>query len=387
MNKIVSIVFFAFITISLFHACKEECDPLYENCDGDLELCAFDCAIEIAPGEVYLDKIEEASKVDYFSINLSEVAVVDFNIESPADLNLVIDVFGPLNSQESIESVDLDAGESLNLVLGPFGTGIHYIRIQSENAQLSQDNYSLSYTLDLSDSQELNNDFESATIVSTGESIMGKLRGRKDVDFYRFEIPTAGVLNVSVAEVPEDLFMNVSLYSDKDEDALVRTVGAESGNSINFLEDLNNVQDYYLKCWTFPYNKHSEDPYLLNVDFDSSTTVPNEYNSFEDAFQVSDGIAVQNTIAYPDENDFFYINAGTYANVTVELYDVPDDLNMFINIYDTAFSLLEFSENPGGESLTLSAGVDYIAATFYIRVGAYTGQSSNEPYSIRITRF
>jgi len=174
--------------------------------------------------------------VDYFKFSNDVAGVLEVNIPEVPDGNgirMFVHVYNTNNENSLLKSAYADSGQSISLDVGPMEIGVHYIVISTSSNRSSADIYELNINLNSTDANEVNNSFAQASTINVGETKTGTIHSDGDVDYYKVTTTQAGVLSVSIPEVPDGLRMFARIYETNNDNSFIGYSYADSGESIN----------------------------------------------------------------------------------------------------------------------------------------------------------
>jgi len=243
----------------------EEEDDSYESEPND-DISSQ--AMNIDVNQSYTGNLTNKEDVDYYNFTISEKQKVwiDFAHEKSDsgdkywDVALYSDSDGELLSFSSTGEMASNLSDSVRLPAGNY-----YICIQSY--YWSDIDYTFCVHAQPEDSgteNEDNGDYNRATVISIGSSIVGNIQSSDDLDFYKFELDGTTTIHLTFQHEQvdsSDTFWKIELHSkdtneaiknDENDDA-VRIKGNSSGNISSTWTSLPGGT-YYLKIYRDCYN-------------------------------------------------------------------------------------------------------------------------------------
>ena len=135
----------------------------------------------------------------------------------------------------------------------------YYLRIERVSNAATPTPYEVRFALDTSDTNELNNSFDTATPLSQDVTTQGAIYGNGDTDYYIFTAPSAGDYNFILSGVP---------------------------NGIGLIAEVFNSQKVSIKSGTAAENRQSEisvtaeanETFYLQIRLNGFTYTPDKYD-------------------------------------------------------------------------------------------------------------
>ena len=180
------------------------------------------------------------------------------------------------------------------------------------------------------DAFEPNNNFFEAKEIFINQPIQATIFDVGDADFYIFNSPRDGVLEVSVTAIGTvNIF--AGLYDEAQE--LINSESEGLNEAVNFIT-LSGAGQYYVEVQqSGSDNRSSTDPYTLTVALD--TTDANEVNnSFPEATLINGGTEVRGTIRPRFDRDFYQFEVMEPGEIRILMLDVPPEILMNYVVYN-----------------------------------------------------
>lgn len=230
----------------------------------------FAQATPIFPGVTIQGTILAQKDVDYFVWDQQKPGIVDILLTPvplfPDNSRLYLTIYSEANSSAELKNVYRFPGESIQVSAGPLNAGKHYIRLAGYPSVESTDPYKLTIRQDMSDTNEINNSFSTATDIQVGVPMRGTIRSAGDADFFKFTATKNGPVTINIPNIPNGLtYMYVEAYSAANSSSSFITKGAYPNNPITAISSqslvANNV--YYIKLQASA--GESNEQYILNL--------------------------------------------------------------------------------------------------------------------------
>ena len=214
------------------------------------------------------------------------------------------------------------------------------------------------------------NSVERATVVTVGEPMQGALDYDGDEDFFTFEAEEGKVyqIDVGLGTLPDswlDIYdsdgFQIASNDDRDDDSLASRIVWKAPSS----------GEYYAAVGGYGVGS-----YTLTVE--ALDIVDDHANSFEGATPATVGEAMQGTVDYDGDEDFFVFEAekGKIYQIDVDLGTLPDS---WLDIYDSDEFQIAYNDDRGDGSPASrivwkapSSGEYYVAVSGYYGIGSYT---------------
>jgi Subtilase family len=222
----------------------------------------FDTATTINLNSLTKGTMYGSDDVDYHKITTTETGVLELDLSAiPTGSYLNFTLYNSERVQIGQE-VGINTGEAgqFRLLTAP---GTFYMLVSLYTGARNTQLYELRASLDTTDTNELNNTFDTATILPIGVTEQGTLYGTGDVDYYRIDVPTAQSLEVVLSSIPTGSYFNRYIYNDQ-KVSIDQDVAVSSGTSSSFILTSNGATTYYVLI-NFYTGDRTKDLYNLSV--------------------------------------------------------------------------------------------------------------------------
>lgn len=217
----------------------------------------------------YTGNLTNEKDVDYYKFSLSEKSKVwiDFSHDKTNQNSFLwqISLFDDSDgSLLDFNSTGENAKQTSNSVRLPAGN--YYIRIE-DYSYWSDLDYTFcvhSQSEGVDTENENNNDYGTATTIAIGSSIIGNIQSEKDIDFYKFDLPSNASIKLTFTHNLIDarnIFWKFELYSAdsgdaimNDEDKKTIEIRGDSPENISSTWNALPTGTYYLKVYPIYYN-------------------------------------------------------------------------------------------------------------------------------------
>lgn len=174
--------------------------------------------------------------IDYFTFTTTQTGVAKVILSGiPADISLSIVLYDA--AKKRITSGTAYSGGSVNFeVLSP--ASIFFISITRFGGTNTSELYELRVSSDTSDTNELNNTFDTATTLPVSGTEQGAIYGilndsSEDVDYFVVNTPATGNVEVTLSGVPADISYRFTLFNSSKVQVDSRTI--YTGGSFTFM--------------------------------------------------------------------------------------------------------------------------------------------------------
>lgn len=226
-----------------------------------------------------------------------------------------------------------------------------------------------------------NKSFDCARRINPGEENFDTIKTNTDNNYFIFTTYIAGVIEVTVSQVPSNLDLNLEIYRQGSPNKIKWNYNSSAGENV-FEMVLQKAGTFYIKIYDRDNNaSNNTQSYKLEVNLDSSDIY--EYNN---SFEVSSLIPL-NTPVYAKikpghDIDIFKSPVYRAGVVDIRLTNVPSDLMVTMELFSSAYfnPLLTTTAIQPGQSLRLT----YLgeSATYYARL--FSAGYSNSFYTLEI---
>jgi len=242
----------------------------------------------------------------------------------------------------------------------------------------STDNYKFIVTLtEADDENEPNNEFSKAVEVALGEEVKGFFFPKYDYDWFKVNISTPGVLNISVTEVPTYCDAHINLY-DENKNWLA-SKSSSVGTPVSLLRDVTPGW-YYIEI--DDYWDRSEEPYTMVVTLKPVDDENEPNDEFSKAVEIGLDEEVKGFFFPYHDCDWFKVNVTTAGILKIEVSEVPTYCEAHINLYDADANWLAGITSGEGSPVTLT--YDALPGIYYFKIDDYWDRSE-EPYKFKVT--
>ena len=346
---------------------------------GDAPFIGFGDLVE---GYIFPKGDAEIFKVDVIGSGILEVKAESV----PDKMRTRIDLYG--KNFNFITRVDAsNPGDLVTLkhdIVNPYGwyPVSYYIGI----TDLSGGSYNVPYSFKADfepvvDENEPNGEIGDAAAIDLGDQIEGYIFSKGDVDFFKFEVPSPGILEVKTASVPEEMRTRIDLYG-KSFNFITRVDASNPGDKTTLSFDVKSPGVYHIGIVDLAGGSHKV-PYAFETSFEPVVDGNEPNSEIGDAASISPGEAVGGTIFPAGDVDFYKIWMDGPGTLEVKTESVPEEMRARIDLYGKNYNFITRADasNPGD-----LATLKYEApgpGWYYIGIVDLAGRSHKTGYSFR----
>ncbi|MCW7075301.1 MAG: Ig-like domain-containing protein [Candidatus Methanospirare jalkutatii] len=312
---------------------------------------------------------------DWFRVKVEKAGVLNISVTKvPAGIDAHINLYDENGNWLGGKTGSVGSPVYLRRDVTP---GWYFIRLDDYYDQ-STDNYKFIVTLtEADDENEPNDEFSEAVEIALDEEVKGFFFPKYDSDWFKVNISTPGVLNISVTEVPTYCYAHINLY-DENGHYLAGKSGSV-GTPVSLLRDVTPGL-YYIKI--DDYYDRSEEPYTMVVTLKpvDDENEPNE--EFSEAVEVALDEEIEGFFFPEYDNDWFKVNVTTAGILRIKVSEVPTYCEAHINLYDADANWL--AGITSGESSPVTLTYDALPGIYYFKIDDYYDRSE-EPYKFKVT--
>ncbi len=350
-------------------------------------------AYELKPGQAVQHSISKAGEANYFLLPVETSGIISVSLDNvPSDMKPRITISneyaGLWASAGIADKTATNAGDSLTLekdVIGPSG---YYITVWDADGKAHSSPYSLTVNFKPApDANEPNNLLGEATYVKPNQQVNAYICPGDDVDTYRLDVNTSGILTLEMDEVPEDMKPHITLSNEYSglwaSAGMADKTATNAGDSLTLEKDLLGPSGYYISVTDVDRKGHAN-PYSLTFAFEPAPD-PNEPNEdIGDATEIKLDQPITAYICPGSDKDFYKLYMSNPGVVVFKISDVPEDMRSYISIRDkNNRQIADKSATNPEDSLTLEKDLE--AGWSYIAIWDADGKAHSQPYTLTAT--
>ena len=295
---------------------------------------SFGTANHVGVNSTVTGAINPGNDKDFFWFVLDQAGALQMQVTNVApELNLRLYLYDETGS-ELTHANSSGYGQSISfndIICTP---GKYFVQLRNKPffGGASDQEYVLTIELNIDDVYECNNSISAAAEIGI-ETIYATIGDDHDRDFFKFQIPEAGVLSVRLNDVPIEVKAEATLY-DPDINEIA-SGSANHGESMSFDKIVCKPgETYYIQVRnaSFVFG-HSHELYSLSLELVSND--PYECNnSIGNAYPFGLG-TLQATIGDRTDRDFFSFKAPGAGTLQIKLTDVPSVIDPEVVVYNS----------------------------------------------------
>jgi len=350
-------------------------------------------ALQVQPGQTVQDSISKAGETDYFVLPVETSGIVSIAVDGvPEDMKPCIklwnEYYGLWASAGIGDKTATNAGDSLILekdLLGPSG---YYIAVSDADGKAHSAPYSLKVDFKSApDANEPNNLPGKATAVKPNQKVTAYICPSNDIDYYRLDVNTSGILSLKVEDVPKDMKPCIKLWNEYyglwASAGIGDKTATNAGDSLILEKDLLGPSGYYIAVSDADGKAHS-DPYTLTFAFEPAPDSHEPNNDIGDATEVKLNESTTGYVCPGDDKDFYKLYLSSPGVVIIKVDGVPEDMRPYLMIRDkNNLQIADKGATNPGDSLALEK--DLGVGWNYFAVSDADGKAHSEPYTLTAT--
>ena len=214
-------------------------------------------------------RITPANDVDYFRFNVESAGMLEVKMEQiPEEMKTRIDFYGK-NFNWITRKDASNPGDQVSLLVDVPGAGQGFIAISDLDRRAHPSDYSfVADFLPAKDDGEPNNQAGDSTEIGFDQAVSAHICPVGDVDFYKYYVDSAGIMDVKFDQVPGDMKTRIDL-NNKNMDRVIRKDASNAGDVLDWEVDLQGPATYYIAISDLDGKARSE-PYSFTATFRSA---------------------------------------------------------------------------------------------------------------------
>ena len=325
----------------------------------------------------YSGSLMRSSDVDYYYFNTSSAGKVSISfshtiIES-SSAYWVIEVY--TDELKIIEKYSVP-GNKANITMPSIGlpTGKYYIKIHDYYSDNMDYSFTVGYTSSNYWEKEINDDFNSASLMNVNSEYSGSLGTDSDKDYYKFSLSSYSKTSIVFKHNSIDsssTYYELYLYDSSYEQIMHRSIQGKE-TSVTMPNIGLPSGDYYIRINDYYYDGMD---YSIKVN---SNSVSNWETELNNDYNTGDTITFNTTYygSMSDSNDVDYYKFSLTSTSSISFYfehDYIDSSSTYwqINLYDTNGNNKLSASAQGNQTLTSSSSVSLPAGNYYIKITNY----------------
>ena len=306
----------------------------------------------------------------FYKVEVDAPAVVEVSVEgNPTGIR--VELLSEDNVLQNVFGADYD------IAYGPVAAGTYFVRLNDLLSSNSEQNFSLTYNLDKSDTYELNNTEETAAAIELNLPVNAYLRDGDDVDYFQFELTEPAFVEVVVDSFPKELeILRVELTS------IISDLGYQ-GEFPVLAAGVLTAGKYQLR-FSSSSGKSSKNPYAFQVNTEVVDGVVGN-TTYNLATTLESGNEAKTLIEAEDKDKFFKLLTPTCGVIDVTINPVPNGRSLRVYLQDEEGQDVGDAGVSANGSEGESISLNYSATangTYYLRIQESSGRTSSEPFTV-----
>ena len=353
----------------------------------------------ITVNQTYYGGIMEDSDIDYYRFQTNSAGVISLSFgkgyDSEPDHGWNITLYD--SSQNELMSREYSCNNTETETTCKIGVpaGTYYIKVERRAYTYQSDaTYSLKVNYSASSvwESEFNDEVGTADLITVNQTYYGGIMEDRDVDYYRFQTNSAGVISLSFGKgYDNDSYhgWNVTLYNSSQSELMSREYRCGNAETETTCKVGVPAGTYYIKVERRAYTYQSDVTYSLKVNYSASSTWESEFNNeIGQADLIAVGTYYSGTIMEDNDIDYyrFTVPKTSYVNISAKgEYDSDTYHCWQFCVYNA--SMVEQQQNLyycGKKKTENYEAVRLPAGTYYLKVNCYNGNRSDKAYSFKI---
>jgi hypothetical protein len=325
-------------------------------------------------------RIAPANDVDFYKFYAETAGILTVEFKTlPPEMRARIGLFG----KNFNWIVNKDASSPGDLVIfkkDVAGPGWNYIAISDLDGKAHSDDYTFEATFDPApDMMEPNNEVGDGTYVETDQTLIGYICPQDDVDVYKFDASTSGVLRAKLTSVPAEMRPRIGLFG-KNNNWIVNRDASNPGDAIALETGILGPGAYYVAVSDLDRKAHFEG-YSMDLIFEEA---PDEYepnDQIGDAAFMKPNETAVGYICPSDDVDFFGFYVDHSGILKVRFNGVPDEMRPRIGLFGKSFSwILNSDASNAGDTISLEKDI-LGPGPYYIAISDLDRKTHSTEYS------
>jgi hypothetical protein len=350
-------------------------------------------ALLLQPGQAVQDSIGKAGETHYFLLPVDASGIVSVSADGvPDDMKSRIVITNEYTGLWTSAAVVADktatnAGESLTSEKDVFGPSGYWIAISDADSKAHNTPYSVKVDFKPApDASEPNNLPGEATIVKPNQAVEAYICPSNDLDYYRLDINTSGILTLKVENVPGDMRPRAIITNEytglwTSAASVADKTATNAGDSLTLEKDLLGPSGYYIHVIDSDGKAHV-DPYTVTFAFEPPPDNYEPNNDIGDATEIKLDQPLTGYICPGNDKDFYKLYMDSPGVVVLKVDSVPKEMKPYLLIRDkNNRHITDKSATNPGDSLTLEK--DLGAGWNYIGVSDADGKAHSQSYALK----
>lgn len=213
--------------------------------------------------------------------------------------------------------------------------------------------------------------------------VQGRIAPAGDVDFFRFHVDSAGMLDVQIDQVPDQMKARIDIYG-KNFNWMTRKDASNPGDKVTLLVDIPGPGQGFIAISDLDRKAHPSD-YSFVAEFYPAKDASEPNDRVGDSTEISFDEAVSAYICPVGDVDFYKLYIVSAGIMMVKFDQVPGDMKTRIDLYNKNLDWVTRKDaSNAGDVLTMEVGLPGPAA-HYLAISDLDRKASSDPYSFQAT--
>jgi len=228
---------------------------------------------------------------------------------------------------------------------------------------------------------EPNNDFDTATQINSDTALHGKIYESGDEDYFKLQIDSPCILNVSLKNVAQGFRPYIKFYNPAR--IWFDSTAGFSGEDIDYSLEISEPGAYYIQLKD-RYNSFSSlEEYTLEINLISALDQYEPNPDFTTAKEIDIRKDITCTMFPKADQDYFMFDMEEKGILYIKMQDVPGSFRPSVKIYDSSHKIISQKGGGSGEKIALEAEIEKADRYYFMIKDWYSSFSSIEEYSFK----
>lgn len=281
-----------------------------------------------------------------------------------------------INSLEVKGSKETSSFPSMSLAEGDY-----YIKVTHDYYSSNMDyTFSVNFTEDDTWETEINNTKADANVISTDTLYNGTIMNGNDIDFYKFTLDEAKVLNIDFEHdtIDDDTnYWNIGIYQS-DGTTSVYSFSSAGNSAITKSASVSlGAGDYYLKITPRNSSYYNTMKYQFTINSKTAENWETEVNNTKNTANAIDlNTTYNSSIMGSDDVDWFSFSTEKDGYISLDFeHDTIESTNTYwiAEVYESdATTLIHSLDIKGNSALTSSPSIGLPAGDYFVKIKPYS---------------
>jgi hypothetical protein len=208
--------------------------------------------------------------------------------------------------------------------------------------------------------------------------VKGLIAPAGDMDFFKFYTESAGMLEVQIRQVPDQMRTRIDIYG-KNMNWRTRKDASNPGDEITILVDIPGPGLGYMAISDLDGKAHSTE-YSLVADFVPAIDDGEPNDQVGDSKEIVFDQAISSCICPVDDVDFYKFYVDSAGIMTINFDQVPDDMKTRVDLYSKNFNWITRKDaSNAGDLLIMEVDLSGPAA-YYLAVSDLDRRARSNQY-------